>query len=85
MNNDEAFDKALSDVRSNAMENAFKHPKFTTLLEEFAELVLSLRGKHDHPPELELTQMGGIIINLLSQIYLSGVASINNIQHSHNR
>lgn len=84
MSKSEAFQKALRDVKSNAEENAFKHPKFTTLLEEFAELVLSLRAKHDHPPELELVQMGGIIINLLSQTYLSGVGAINNIKHIHN-
>ena len=37
------------------------------LHEEVAELTLSLRGKHEHSPELELTEIAGICINWLEK------------------
>lgn len=37
------------------------------LLEEVAELTLSLRGKHKHAPELELTEIAGICINWMEK------------------
>jgi hypothetical protein len=37
------------------------------LTEEFAELVLSLEGKHNHTPDLELTEIAGICINWLEK------------------
>ena len=35
-------------------------------MEEMAELARSLEGKHEHPPELELIQIGGIVANMLT-------------------
>ena len=61
---------AADSVREMAVANARKRPKATTLLEEFAEFVLSLRGKHDDPPELELKQIASVAINLLWQIQM---------------
>lgn len=68
---------AVNDVIGEAKDNAHKRPKMTTLLEEFSELVLSLRGKHDDPPELELAQVASVAINLLWQLKMG--YDINNI------
>jgi len=38
-----------------------------TLLEEISELILSLRGKHDNPPDLELVEIASICINWLEK------------------
>jgi len=46
-----------------------KTPDKDTLLEEVAELILSLKGKHEDPPELELVEIGGIAINLLRRLF----------------
>lgn len=73
------FSRAVVEIVSNAQQYSHKKPTFSTLLEEFAELVLSLRGKHDDPPELEITQIGGICMNLLAQIHNGGLSHINNI------
>jgi len=35
------------------------------LLEEVAELAAALEGKHEHSPEIELVQIGGIAANWL--------------------
>ena len=76
---DKYFYRASAEINANASENRHKKPAFSTLLEEFAELVLSLRGKHDDPPELEIKQIGGICINLLAQIYDGELDHVNNI------
>lgn len=68
---------AVEEAISEAKNNAHKRPKMTTLLEEFSELVLSLRGKHDDPPELELKQVAAVAINLLWQLRMGH--DINNI------
>jgi hypothetical protein len=72
-------DVALA-VRMMAMDNILKRPKMTTLVEEFAEAVLSARGKHDDPLELELMQIASVCINLLWQIKLYGPESVANLR-----
>lgn len=69
--------EAVNDVLKEAATNAHKRPKMTTLIEEFSELVLSLRGKHDDPPEVELKQVASVAINLLWQMKMG--QDINNI------
>ncbi len=61
--------RAITDIVENAREHSCKRPAMSTLLEEMAEAVLSSRGKHDGPLELEITQIGGICINILWQLY----------------
>jgi NTP pyrophosphatase (non-canonical NTP hydrolase) len=39
--------------------------KFLTLLSEVGELADALKGKHEHPKEVELIQIAGICINWL--------------------
>lgn len=63
-----ALSEAIREVSENAISNAAKRPKMTTLLEEVAEAILASRGKHDDPLELELTQIAGVCINLLWQM-----------------
>ena len=59
------LDNAIRLIRENAERHSEKRPTFGTLMEEVAELTLALRGKHEHPPELELVQIGGIVANML--------------------
>jgi hypothetical protein len=73
-----ALARACADVVEMAAANAHKRPKATTLLEEMAELVLALRGKHDDSPELELAQIASIAINMLWQSRAG--MDINNIK-----
>jgi len=77
-----ALRDAIQRVAINARANAYRRPAFSTLLEEFAELVLSLRGKHDDPPQLELEQIGGIAINMLWQIECGYMEHVNNTRSS---
>lgn len=70
MDNESAFDAAAMAVLDNAAMHREKTPNLGTLLEEVAELVLSLRGKHEHAPEVELEEIGGIAINWLRVIYI---------------
>ena len=44
------------------------------LIEEVGELAEALAGKHEHSPEYELIQIGGIAINWLRQ-YIGEVTS----------
>lgn len=37
------------------------------LVEEVGELAAALEGRHEHTPELELEQIGGIVINWLEK------------------
>lgn len=47
---------------------------YRSLVEEFLELTLSLDGKHEHPPEVELKQIGAIAIGMRRHIdRLNGV------------
>lgn len=64
---DERMNDAVWDIALNAGENEHKTPTLDTLLEEVAELILSCRGKHEHPPRVGLVQIGGIVVNLLAQ------------------
>lgn len=41
--------------------------RMRVLVEEVEELAGALVGNHEHPPELELIQIGGIVINWLRQ------------------
>jgi len=65
--------KAEMRVSLNAEKHSHKHRGrsddfwMMMLMEEVAELVLSLRGEHDDPPELELEEIAGICINWLAK------------------
>jgi hypothetical protein len=59
--------QAITFIRRNAEQHEGKQPTLGTLLEEIAELARALEGKHEHPPELELIQIGGIVANMLTQ------------------
>ena len=61
---------AMRKVYQNAQDhiNYRPPPDFAMLAQEMLELSLSLRGRHEHPPEYELVQMGGIILNWLANI-----------------
>lgn len=61
-------EQAILDVIRTANEHRAKKPNMRTLTEEFAEAVLSARGKHEHPLRLELVQIASIAINILRQI-----------------
>ena len=61
--------KALRDIGENATSHQEKHPTLRTLLAEVAELAYALDGEHKHPPEYELVQIGGIVVNWLERIY----------------
>jgi len=41
---------------------------YRMLMEEVAELTLALEGKHEHTPDLELTEIAGICINWIEKI-----------------
>lgn len=58
--------QAVKFIQKNAAQHEGKAPTLGTLLEEIAELARSLEGKHEHPPELELIQIGGIVANMLT-------------------
>lgn len=40
---------------------------FRYLVEELGELSAAMNCRHEHPPALELIQMGGIILNMLER------------------
>lgn len=74
---EEAFRLAVNRVVVEAQNHRHKRPKVTTILEEFSEMILSFRGKHDDPPELELVQVASVCINVLWQLELG--LDVNNI------
>lgn len=57
-------------IDSNARQHRYDEwrPDFHMLAEEMLELSLALRGQHEHPPWLELVQIGGIVTNWLADI-----------------
>lgn len=63
------------------------HPGYMfSLVEELGELATALQGKHEHPPELELLQLGGLIINWLQAMGVDAdrmayIESIDEIKH----
>jgi len=63
------LDKATRDILKNAAENEHRYPTLRTLLAEVSELAYALEGEHEHPPEFELTEIGGIVLNWLRRIY----------------
>lgn len=73
----QAFRQAVNRVVLEAQNNRHKRPKVTTILEEVAEMILSFRGKHDDPPELELVQIASVCINVLWQLEMG--LDVNNI------
>ncbi len=79
MTTDTAFNRAFLDIKQNALEHSSKKPAMTTLIEEVAEAVLSARGKHNDPLELEITQIGGVCINILAQLYAGNHNHVKNI------
>ena len=52
-------------IANNATEFTDRTPTLGTLLEEVAEYARAVEGKHEHTPEHELIQIGGIILNML--------------------
>ena len=74
---DNAFRDALMMVFNEAEANKHKRPKVTTLIEEFSEMILAFRGKHEDAPELELTHIASVAINILWQMQLG--YHVNNI------
>lgn len=73
----EAFKRAVNRVVLEAQNNRHKRPKVTTILEEVAEMILSFRGKHDDPPDLELVHIASVCINVLWQLEMG--LDVNNI------
>lgn len=73
----QAFNDAVALVLGEAEAHRHKRPKVTTLIEEFSEMILAFRGKHDDPPELELTQIASVAINILWQMQCG--VDVNNI------
>lgn len=67
-------------VVAMAQKEAWRRPKMTTLVEEFAEAVLASRGKHDDPLHLELMQIASVCINLLWQSEMYGDEEIANLR-----
>jgi uncharacterized protein YejL (UPF0352 family) len=48
-------------------DNAYRfRDKMPTLMAEVAELARALEGKHEHSPALELVEIGGIVLNMLT-------------------
>lgn len=66
---DNCMDDATRNVIENANAHRNKHPTLRTLLAEIAELAYALDGEHQHTPEEELIQIGGIAINWLRRMY----------------
>lgn len=63
------MDQALKDIARNAREHEGKYPTLRTLLGEVAELAYALDGEHEHRPDEELVQLGGLKVNWLRRIY----------------
>ena len=63
-----AFLNAVTEIVGNAQMHKDKRPAMSTLLEEMAEAILSSRGKHKDYLTTEITQIGGICINILWQL-----------------
>ena len=59
------YSKTLGWFAMNAAIHRDKEPTLGMLLQEVGELALALEGKHEHPPAVELVQIGGIILNWL--------------------
>lgn len=72
----------LAIVMRTVYENAKRHanyqprPDFSMLAQEVLELSLSLRGRHEHPPEWELVQIGGVVLNWLADIEAANSGSV---------
>ena len=59
------LEQAIALVTDNAYAYEDHTPTLGTLMQEIAELMCAFEGKHEDPPELELVQIGGIVINML--------------------
>ena len=59
---------AMRKVYDNAQNHMGQHPDFAMLAQEVLELSLALCNRHEHPPEWELVQIGGIVVNWLADI-----------------
>lgn len=75
-----AFNAAFEEIRTEASKHAHRRPKLTTLLEEFSEVVLASRGKHDDPLSLEVRQVASVAANCLWQIILYGDDEVANLR-----
>ena len=66
------FGKAVGRVKANALAHRLntRRPSFHMLAEELLELSLALRGQHEHSPEHELAQIGGMAINWLADLMI---------------
>lgn len=74
-----AFDDAVTEINANAEEHCQLRPAMSTLLEEVAEAILAARGIHDDSLQLEITQIGGICINILWQLAMNHDDHVCNI------
>jgi hypothetical protein len=73
------FDEALIDIGVTAEQHCRRRPAMSTLIEEVAEAILAARGKHDHDLALEISQIGGICVNILWQLYMDQHEHVQNI------
>lgn len=64
-----SLDRATQEIIANADAYADRTPTLRTLLAELAEYAYALDGDHEHSPEYELIEIGGIALNMLRQRY----------------
>ena len=62
-------DEAVAAIILNANRHRGETPTMRMLLAEIAELAYALEGEHEHSPDIELAQIGGIAINWIRHIY----------------
>ena len=58
----------------------------TLMQEELGELAQAINNKHEHPPELELLQIGGFVLNWLSRViadpeHMRKISDIDDVKH----
>lgn len=63
------LDRAIEEIRNNALMHNHKRPNLEMLMEEVQELSDALMGIHEHDASFELVQIGGIVTNWLAQIH----------------
>jgi hypothetical protein len=56
------------DLMTNARAHRASRPDLRMLVEEVGELASALAGDHEHDPEFELVQIGGIALHWLINI-----------------
>lgn len=63
------LEEATSALTANAMMHRHQHSDLRMLVEEVGELAEALAGDHEHEPEDELVQIGGIVLHWLINIH----------------